>query len=164
MFATNVLIHIYGVQKKKISNYRNTSILFFHYLIPQVNKTRQMYVNSRIQNPDFWNFKYWIKCLLSASAGYKVHSLLIYKWQTFPTLSTAPWNCPLLLNMLLTWIISAKSQHFLAICKGTGKPKLFLLSEGSLEDSPDPLKRHSKLGISKQKCSSSLTQGEQAWK
>lgn len=102
--------------------------------------------------------------LSTKTAGYKVHSLLIYKWQTFPTLSTEPWNCPLLLNMLLTWIISAKSQHFLAICKGTGKPKLFLLSEGSLEDAPDPLKRHSKLGTSKQKCSSSLTQGEQAWK
>lgn len=64
-------------------------------------------------------------------------------------LSTAPWNCQFFLDMLLPWIISAKSQHSLTICKGTGKLKLFLLFGGSLEDATDPLKGHSKPGTSK---------------
>lgn len=63
--------------------------------------------------------------------------------------NTAPWNCHLLLDMLLPWIISAKSGRSLTICKGTGKLKLFLLSGGSLEDATDPLKGHSKPGTSK---------------
>lgn len=86
--------------------------------------------------------------LSTKTAAYEVHSLLIYRWQTFPTLSTAP--SPF--EYAPDWIISATSRHFLAICKGAGKLKLFLLSEGSLEDSTDPPKGHSKPGTSKQKC------------
>lgn len=79
-------------------------------------------------------------------------------------LSTAPWNCHHLLDRLLPWIISAKSQRSLTIYKGTGKLELFPLFGCSLEDATDPLKGHSKPGTSEEKCCFSLTEEEQVWK
>lgn len=135
-------------QQKTRNTEKITSILLLQYLTPVVNRTRQMHVNSRIQNSHFWNPEYWIKSLLSAFRGislnqnYSWFSTLLAYLQVFPLLSTALWHYQTLFNILLSGNILL--NHGLSLpSAGVQLAWAGLLPpEGSLEDSADPQEGH----------------------